>query len=362
MKNVTIIKNQVGLVIENDAVVRILTEGKYWIGFGKSVNKYDMAMTYAVPYNLDVLLQNDDFRPLVTVLDIADNELVIVMVNNHFNTVLKAGRYIYWNGATKYNFRRVNIENVKIGADIEPWLYEKMSAYIRISKIESYEKGLLYIDGKMEQILEPGNYYFWKNNKSVEVYKADMRQTTIEITGQEILTKDKAQLRINFSAQYQITDIMKALYENKEFDKQLYIIMQLALRGFIGRLALDELMENKARIGEFVINETRAACENLGVNLTSCGVKDIILPGEIRDIMNQVLIAEKKAQANIIMRREETASTRSLLNTAKLMEENTMLYKLKEMEYVEKIADKINTISLSGGGQIVDQLKELFIK
>ena len=92
------------------------------------------------------------------------------------------------------------------------------------------------------------------------------------------------------------------------------------------------------------------------------GVKDIILSGEIKDIMNQVLIAEKKAQANMITRREETASTRSLLNTAKLMEDNAMLYKLKEMEYVEKIAEKINTISLSGSGQIVDQLKQIFVK
>jgi len=73
------------------------------------------------------------------------------------------------------------------------------------------------------------------------------------------------------------------------------------------------------------------------------------------------LVAQKKAQANIITRREETASTRSLLNTAKLLEENDMLFKLKEMEYVEKIADKINSISLSGGNQLVDQLKDIFI-
>jgi hypothetical protein len=92
-----------------------------------------------------------------------------------------------------------------------------------------------------------------------------------------------------------------------------------------------------------------------------CGVRDIILPGEMKEIMNQVLIAQKKAEANVIMRREETASTRSLLNTAKLMEENAMLFKLKEMEYVEKIADKINTISLSGGNPLVDQLKDIFV-
>lgn len=127
-------------------------------------------------------------------------------------------------------------------------------------------------------------------------------------------------------------------------------------------MTFDELMENKEKISESILNICAGKAEGLGVNLVDCGVKDIVLPGDIKEIMNQVLIAEKRAQANLITRREETASTRSLLNTAKLMEDNAMLYKLKEMEYVEKIAEKINTISLSGSGQIVDQLKQIFVK
>ena len=96
--------------------------------------------------------------------------------------------------------------------------------------------------------------------------------------------------------------------------------------------------------------------------VSDAGIRDVILPGDMKEIMNQVLVAEKKAQANSIMRREETASTRSLLNTAKLMEENEMLWKLKEMEYVEKIADKIGEITISGSGNIIGQLKEIFVK
>ena len=138
--------------------------------------------------------------------------------------------------------------------------------------------------------------------------------------------------------------------------------MQLALRECIGLMTFDELMESKEKIAEMVMAITLDKVENLGVKLTNCGVKDIVLPGDVKEIMNQVLVAEKRAQANIITRREETASTRSLLNTAKLMEDNNMLYKLKEMEYVEKIAEKINNISLSGSGQIVDQLKQIFVK
>ena len=94
-----------------------------------------------------------------------------------------------------------------------------------------------------------------------------------------------------------------------------------------------------------MVQGARGKARDLGVLLLDCGIKDIILPGEVKDIMNQVLIAEKRAQANVVIRREETASTRSLLNTAKLMEDNAMLYKLKELEYVERIADKIKALA-----------------
>jgi len=59
--------------------------------------------------------------------------------------------------------------------------------------------------------------------------------------------------------------------------------------------------------------------------------------------------AEKQAQANLIRRREETAATRSLLNTAKLMEDNPILIRLKELEALEKIAGKVEKISVYSG-------------
>ncbi|HXB92953.1 MAG TPA: SPFH domain-containing protein, partial [Puia sp.] len=109
-----------------------------------------------------------------------------------------------------------------------------------------------------------------------------------------------------------------------------------ALREYIGGLGFDELLEKKDAIVTWVLQKVNDAAATLGVEVAGFGIRDIILPGDVKEIMNQVLIAEKKAQANIIMRREETASARSLLNTAKLMEDNPMLWKLKEMEYVER--------------------------
>lgn len=189
-----------------------------------------------------------------------------------------------------------------------------------------------------------------------------MRMQQMEIAGQELLTKDKAMLRINFYVRFQVENIGKALVENKEYDKQLYILMQLALREFVGALTLDELLLKKDSVGKEILGNLGSKAQELGLKTSDAGIRDVILTGEMKEIMNQVLIAEKKAQANSIMRREETASTRSLLNTAKLMEENEVLWKLKEMEYMEKIADKIGAITVSGNSSIVSQLKEIFTK
>ena len=61
------------------------------------------------------------------------------------------------------------------------------------------------------------------------------------------------------------------------------------------------------------------------------------------------LFREKSAQANNIRRREETAATRSLLNTARVMEENPTALRLKELETLEKVTEKIDKISVYGG-------------
>ena len=236
-----------------------------------------------------------------------------------------------------------------------------LANYVRSYTVESYEKAVLFVDGNYVQTLESGVYYWWRNSTAVHVGKVDMRKQQLEINGQEILTKDKAALRLNAWAQYQVVAIEKALLQNKAYDQQLYVAFQLALREYIAGYGFDELLEKKEAVAPFVLAQVKEKAEALGIEVMGFGIRDIILPGDVKEIMNQVLIAEKKAQANSIMRREETASTRSLLNTAKLMEENAMLWKLKEMEYVEKIADKISNISVSGNVVLIEQLKQIFV-
>ncbi len=75
----------------------------------------------------------------------------------------------------------------------------------------------------------------------------------------------------------------------------------------------------------------------------------MILPGDMREILNQVVAAQKEAEANVIRRREETNATRSLLNTAKVMAENPVMLRLKELEALETIAGKVDKLTVMNG-------------
>ena len=364
MKRVQLNAYQIGLVFKNGAYQSVLKEGTHWLWSNQSVFVYNLLESFVAPVAIEILLQDQELAELMEVIVVKEGELVLQLQRGLLQAVLGSGVYTYWKSIVDREFIYVSTETIEIEASVGRQYYQHklLSPYIRTFSIESYEKGVMLVDGVYLQTLGAGTYYWWKNAQSISIAKADIRSRQLEINGQEILTRDKATIRINAAAQYRISNIEKALLENKEYEKQLYMGLQLALRELVASMNLDELLAKRESISLMQLSALASLAEQLGLEVVSFGIRDIILPGDMKEIMNQVLVAEKKAQAIGIMRREETASTRSLLNTAKLMEENSMLLKLKEMEYVEKIADKIGNIQLNGTGLISDQLKQLFVK
>jgi regulator of protease activity HflC (stomatin/prohibitin superfamily) len=362
MKRIVINEYQLGLVMKDGAYKRMLAPGTHWV-WNAEVKVYDTTRMFTPPVDLNILLQDVHLASRLEVVEVQDSEIALYFENNLLKQVLVTGMYAFWKSIVPNRFLKVNVSRIDVDPAIERSLlaHRLLAPFVRSYTVESFEKGLLFVEGKFETVLDSGLYYWWRNAIPVHVGKADTRQLQLEVNGQEILTKDKAALRINAWAQYRVVNIERALLENKDYEKQLYVTFQLALREYVTGFSFDELLERKDSIAPKVLEAVKDQAEKLGIEVSGFGIRDIVLPGDIRDIMNQVLVAEKKAQANVIMRREETASTRSLLNTAKLMEENAMLWKLKEMEYVEKIAEKISTISVNGNGALMEQLKQIFV-
>ena len=175
-----------------------------------------------------------------------------------------------------------------------------------------------------------------------------------------MLTRDKVSLRVNLAASIRITDPVAARTKVAKYGDYVYRELQFGLRAAVGTRSLDELLENKTVIDEVVTAHVTDKLAAFGMVLDGVGVKDIVLPGEMKTILAQVVEDEKSAEANVIRRREETAATRSLLNTAKVMEGNAVALRMKELETLERVAERIDKISVFGGlDQVLNGLVKL---
>jgi len=361
---INIEENQRGFVFENGTFIKYLTPGLH----RKVSNpKYELIILdtretfsfdkYDPIYFMDKeALQND-----LVFIDVKDHQIALHYKDDHFTNFLNAGLHVFWQNINDHKFVIVDKNEPEIlDAEIQNVLLNHgIGTQGFILNVEPYEKGLLFFNKAYERVVEAGRYFFWYNNKEVSIEKVDTRIRELQVTGQEIMTEDKVPVRVNFICQYNIINVEVPILQIQNYEQQLYLQLQMIIREYVGNMKLDDLLKNKKDMAEFVYDKLTAKEEQYGAKFVYAGLKDIILPGEIRDIINTVLIAEKKAHANVITRREETASTRSLLNTAKLMDENTTLFKLKELEYLEKICDKIGHISLTGNNNIIEQLSGL---
>jgi regulator of protease activity HflC (stomatin/prohibitin superfamily) len=257
----------------------------------------------------------------------------------------------YWKVVTN-----VGVERIDAGADarIAKRHLDKLdlarTPFIVHGVVEAHEAGLLFIDGKLTERLAAGRYAFWAVGRTVKVQKVDMRPTPLEVTAQEILTKDRVGIRVTLTAFTRVIDPEKAVLAAGDVANTIYRLVQFAIREAVAMRTLDEILAARDTIDREIREFVAARAGDLGVEIGEIGVKDIILPGDVRELLNKVVEAERTAKANLIRGHEETAATRSLLNTARLMEDNPLLLRLKELEALEKLVEKVGRIDLHTGG------------
>ncbi|MCB1521926.1 MAG: slipin family protein [Hyphomicrobiaceae bacterium] len=215
--------------------------------------------------------------------------------------------------------------------------------------VDAHEAGLLVVDGQLKERLQPGRHAYWQVGRTVRVVKVDLRPQPLEVTAQEILTKDRVGIRVTLTAFYAIADPEKAALASGDVPGTLYRLIQFAIREAVATRSLDEILAARDTIDQEVRGFVAERAAELGASIKEIGVKDVILPGDVRDLLNKVVEAERVAKANLIRRQEETAATRSLLNTSRLMEDNPLLLRLKELEALEKLVEKVGRIDLHAG-------------
>ncbi len=364
LKRIVIAQHERGVYLKDRSIVKILEPGIYRIvdPMGRiAVEVYNLTVPeFNHPY-VDVLVK--DHRELVDkyfqLVELGEYQVALVHKNGKLSGVLPPGsRHLYWKGPVEVKVEVLDIEQdfavpaKKVGliayarADAMP---REVANYVHFAEVADNHVGLLIVDGELVQSLKPGLYAYWKFNRNVKVEQVEQRLQLMEVQGQEILTKDKVSLRINLGAQYQIADPVLARSTLVDTTDYVYRQLQFALRKIVGTRTLDTLLGNKDELDKVIFSAVHEKVSEFGIEVRSVGVKDVILPGDMKEILNHVVEAEKAAHANVIKRREETAATRSLLNTARLMDENPTLLRMKELEVLEKVTEKVDRLTVFGG-------------
>lgn len=357
-KRVVIGDGERGLVYRNRRFERLLAPGVY-----KLFDPLDR--TVVIVHNLskpeyagndtDVLIAQlgADLSANFVLADIGMQQVGQVSKNGKLEDVLAPGtRKLYWKGLVKIDVQTVSLaDTLEVDAGVTKRLRQLgLLAKVAVAVDVPVESaGLLFIDGNLARTLEAGAYAFWNFQKNVFAEVIDLRVQSLEVSGQELLTKDKVSLRVNLAASMRVIDPVAARTKVAKYGDHLYRELQYGLRKAVSAKTLDELLGDKASLDADIFAYVRSQVGDLGMEVLGVGVKDVILPGEMKDILNGVVQAEKTAQANVIRRREEANATRSLLNTARLIEESPVLMRLKELEALEKVTEKIDKLTVFGG-------------
>jgi regulator of protease activity HflC (stomatin/prohibitin superfamily) len=363
-KRVVIADYERALLWKNQQLTRVLNPGvyKYFDPLNQvSISKHDITEPELNYVRAEYLAKAKStlLESYFDIVEMGDTEVGLVYKDNKLSNVLAPGeRKLYWRGLTEVTVEKLDIsDNYQVPDAVlkrvtrprEAGLLQAFQTALYVLEVPDTAVGMLSINGKFAQMLAPGVYGYWTFNRRIVVDIVDMRLQTIEVTGQEILSKDKVSLRANLSATYLVVDAAKLRAQIAKADEFLYRELQFGLRQVLGTRTLEEILSDKGDLDGAIGTYIKSKVSDYGLKVIGVGVKDIILPGEMKSILNQVVEAEKAAQANVIKRREETSATRSLLNTAKLMDEHPTLMRLKELEALEKVTDKIDRLTVFGG-------------
>ena len=297
---------------------------------------------------LDVIVESGALVDRAEVVDLKDHERALVWIDGRFSHVLPPGQYAYWTGHREVQVEVVDARAVRIEHDDLKVITRSPQAerLLDVCAVGRNHVGVLFQDGRYVETLDAGLYAFWRGTADAKVVEVDMRETMIDVGGQEIMTADKVTLRLNAVVGYRVVDAKKAVTAADDARQALYREAQLALRAVVGARDLDAFLTDKDTIAREVEEQIVGRADALGLGVVSVGVRDVILPGDMKDLMNRVTEAKKAAEANLISRREETAAMRSQANTAKLLADNPTLMRLRELEVLESIAKegKLNVV------------------
>lgn len=353
--------HEVALRFRRGELVEVLGPGAHWRRFGADDTVHDRLTMRFEHRRLEALIETPALRAELDVVDLADHERALVSRSGRLVALLGPGLHAFWKQDPPLEIERHDVRSVRLDHPRVDRILAHPDAgkYLRAVRTDEHEEILVYHGGRLAERFGPGTYVHWLGATNVTWKAVDRRERVLDVAGQEIMTADRMTLRVNLMVAYRVTDPERSVSASEDAPQALYRAAQLVLREAVGTRTLDELLTGKDEVGAEVRGAVTTRADELGLQVRAVGLRDVILPGEMKTILNQVIEAQKQSEANLIRRREETAAARSQANTAKLLAENPVLLRMKELEQVAQILAGSRATLVLGHGDVTRQLRDI---
>jgi regulator of protease activity HflC (stomatin/prohibitin superfamily) len=364
LKRYTIRGFETGLRFRNGEFRGLLGAGTHWFfdPLGRTtVEVVSRRAPFLAHEKLDLIVKSGELKGFAQVLDLKDDQRALVWVDRRFARILGPGQHVFWTDPREVSVEVVDARRPRFEHDDLRVIVRNPTARDHLETVAVGRGcvGVLFLDGRYADTLDPGPWAFWKGAADVRLVEVDLREATLDVSGQEIMSADKVSLRMNTVATYRVADPRRAVCTADDYKQALYREAQLALRAVVGAREFDTLLADKETVAVEAARLLSTRAEALGLAVASLGIRDLILPGDMKDLMNKVMEARKAAEANLITRREETAALRSQANTARLLAENPTLMRLRELEVLEKVVASGKMSVILGEKGLADRVVNL---
>jgi regulator of protease activity HflC (stomatin/prohibitin superfamily) len=210
-----------------------------------------------------------------------------------------------------------------------------------------YQRGLKFVDGQFTVLLVPGRYWVWQ--ASQEIRLVDTRESILPVPGQEVVSSDGVSVKLSLAVRYRVADPVVAITQVENYHGATYLLLQVALREVVAELTIDEILERRQSIGPSVQERCVGSAAELGVELLSVQVKDLMFPGPLKKVFAQVTEARQQGLAAVEKARGDTAALRGLANAARLVDANPALLHLRTLQQLSASSGNTLIVGLPPG-------------
>ena len=178
-------------------------------------------------------------------------------------------------------------------------VFDLIVAFASIKVVRQSEVRVIERLGKYHKTAEAGLNFILPFVDKVRAV-VSLKQQTMDVTPQSVITKDNVTITIDTVVFYQITDPVKAVYEIESLQKGIAYIAITTIRDIVGKMDLDSTFSSRDSINNQLRQTLDEATDRWGCKVDRVEIKDIKPPTDIRDAMEKQMNAERNKRAIIL--------------------------------------------------------------